>query len=88
MRYDCCICRFAAISCFIIVFFDTLDVPDAVYWTFVTRSWMRPRAVAAHILLKLGNEESLFEFFIVVRLRKETLAWWEKRLAKGQQLHN
>jgi hypothetical protein len=40
---------------------------------------MRPRAgrVAAHILLKLGNEESLFEFFIVVRLRKETLARWE-----------
>jgi hypothetical protein len=30
MRYHCCICGFAAVSRFIIVFFDTLDVPDAV----------------------------------------------------------
>jgi hypothetical protein len=38
---------------------------------------MRTAFLAAHILLKLGNEESLFEFFILDRLRKETLARWE-----------
>jgi hypothetical protein len=55
LRYDCCICHFAAISHIFNVFFDTLDVPDAVYWIFVMCSWMRPRAVAAHILLILGD---------------------------------
>jgi hypothetical protein len=27
LRYDCCVCRFAAISPFFNVSFDTLDVP-------------------------------------------------------------